>query len=299
MKFHLDWFTITVHTDERIVFELWDQFFRKYLGPLEDQNHGVLGFKELWRGMLGMLKVKGTQGNYHSFEFTGEAMKVLSGEQVFEFLNYIYDRGIKFKVTRLDFAFDHVPWTVKEFYGKLLAGKFKSRATRASIKFYEQPFETNEAGKKGTRGVYLGSRSSDRHIVVYDQHGYTRLELRLSGDTAEHVGIALAASSGSKSWIGIGLSALKDFVTIEAKWWDALFQGDIAERITIYTASELSTARKEKWIAHQVAPSLAALVEMHGNQWLWEVLQDGKSRQGPQIKAMISNSKENPNEITN
>lgn len=125
----------------------------------------------------------------------------------------------KYHYSRLDFAFDDLPFTPQDIETAIREGNVKSLAKRKTMSVKQSPFENKDNGEIGTYTVYLGSRQSERMIRVYDRRGFTRLELEMKGKRSDLVAKQLFKASDGVEWFSIGLSHLRDYVNFDAEWW--------------------------------------------------------------------------------
>lgn len=160
------------------------------------------------------------------------------------------------KPTRVDFAWDGVPFSVEQATSWVEAGQTRTRIRSAS--------RHGTIMGDGGSSLTLGSRTSTAEIVVYDRRGPVRLELRLRGERAEAAYGLLNAdiSSWSVEFCGI-LRGLIDFVdrsgTSRADRapllpsWEQFVAG--CERVVVALTGRVvaTLERTVEWLNHQVA----------------------------------------------
>lgn len=160
------------------------------------------------------------------------------------------------KPTRVDFAWDGVPFSVEEATGWVEAGHTRTRIRSAS--------KHGTLLGNGGSSLSLGSRTSTAEVVVYDRRGPVRLELRLRGERAESAYQVLTAdaSSWSVAFCGI-LRGLIDFVDRSATSradrapllpsWENFIAG--CERVVVELTGRIvaSLDRTVEWLNHQVS----------------------------------------------
>lgn len=114
-------------------------------------------------------------------------------------------------LTRVDVAWDEVPFTVADARSWVEAGNMHSRLGRATA--HEQ-LGFKRPGKDGDT-VTLGSRQGTAQLVVYDRRGPVRAEMRLYGERAASEAVAELLAGPVASWsegfVGL-LRGVVDFV---------------------------------------------------------------------------------------
>jgi DNA relaxase NicK len=193
------------------------------------------------------------------------------------------------KPTRVDFAWDAVPFSVEQLGAWVDQGDMRSRFRSASM------HETIMG--KGGETVTLGSRESTAQIAVYDRRGPVRLEMRLRGERAELVFDVLMSSpvEWASSFLGV-LRGLVDFVdrshTSRADrapllpLWESFIEG--AERCVVALAGTVapSLERVRSWVEHQVAKRLYMLDE--AGIKVTDFLKLGRSRMRRSDRVMLT-----------
>ncbi len=234
IAFKIDWLSITVHTDQRISEYIWKQYFRDGLGELQDKGHGGRGFRRLQFGELGakVYTQPTNDGSYFHIELPGQACACVLPQtfsSLFKWLVDMEDAGekFKFKVTRIDFAFDYVPFTPQMFREAIEENRVRSLTQRESLKVIDSPIKMREDGSGlGCMTVYFGSSQSARKVRVYNKRGHTRLELELRNVRADYVARAVMVH-GFDQWLTMAVSHVRDFMDIYetearenlASWW--------------------------------------------------------------------------------
>jgi hypothetical protein len=168
------------------------------------------------------------------------------------------------KPTRVDFAFDGAPFTPGELLEHFEAGNVRTRVRRDAFEWCRN--------KKGTT-LYLGSRASTWHMCAYDERGWTRLELRLTGERAEKTYQALTGDTEQLKFTALGwLREFCDFVdrSREANasrapllpTWQTFVEG--IERVSMRLAGNVAPTieRVVQWIEHQVSATLATYCKL-------------------------------------
>jgi DNA relaxase NicK len=171
-------------------------------------------------------------------------------------------------VRRIDFAFDTGSFTVGQVLDVLMSGEgYTSPAARASIIHVNSPFQLREDGKTGCETVYLGSKTSERRLRVYNLHGPTRIELQVRGDWAVAWGCKILLTP-YEEWASTAAGMLATYIDIETDWWRDFFKSAVMSDIRVYSARHVDVDRLKRWISKQVAPALFALQAAEGlEEW--------------------------------
>lgn len=193
------------------------------------------------------------------------------------------------KPTRIDFAWDGVPFAVEDVAGWIDSRDMRTRF-RSSRKY-------STLMGDGGGGVSLGSKSSTGEVVVYDRRGPVRLEMRLRGERAELAYEMLMAPAGAWSEMFLGvLRGLVDFVdrsgTSRADrapllpLWGKFVAGATRAVVALTGSAVPSLDRVTAWIEHQVAKRLHMLAAAGVS--IGELLALGKSRMRKSDRVMLA-----------
>mgnify|MGYP006302195317 CR=1 FL=1 len=297
IEYFIDYFRITVHLSKRECMDLYHHFFHIALGDLVELEHGAKGFKGVLQSLHGF-QLKHSPGNglhYCTFEFSGNVCRMIPPEFFIAFYRHLTWEEIKFNVTRIDLAFDNVPFTPHHFEEAINENQtfpekniIRSLTRRESFKWYSSPFkEKEDGGGLGQYTAYFGSRQSERFLRVYDKRGPTRLEAEFKGDRASLVTDDLLTQE-EKNWFSIMIGHLLDFIDIEKPWWKALIGEHERRYARIQSAKEESLDKKREWLHYQVAPTLAAVLECTGGEELFSLLEEGKKRMRDSHQNLLS-----------
>lgn len=183
------------------------------------------------------------------------------------------------KPSRVDFAWDEVPFSVGDVVGWIEGGQMRTRFRAAKA------FPTL-MGNEGD-GVQLGTRNGTAEVVVYDRRGPVRLEMRLRGERAAAAYEVLAApvASWSVSFVAL-LRGLVDFVDRSTasrgdrcpllSSWESFVSG--AERVVVALRGAVAPSfdRARNWTRRQVARTLYMLDR--AGVGVRELLREGRGR---------------------
>lgn len=168
-------------------------------------------------------------------------------------------------LTRVDFAWDGVPFEVSDVRSWVERRDMRSRLSKATA---HETLGRRRAGRDGD-SVTLGTRGAAQ-LCVYDRRGPVRAELRLYGARAAKAGELMArpVQAWSQAFLGL-LRGLVDFVDrsyavraedcpLKAKW-EAFVGG--AGRVVVKLAGAVAPSRERasEWVMTQVARTLYML----------------------------------------
>ncbi len=195
------------------------------------------------------------------------ARATAQGVDLADVLRHVLE-GVTGRFTRLDFALDVFtpgadPMDVKRAWD---AGQVRTAARTCG-----DVGMTGPGGVDLGRTVYLGSRSSERVLRVYDKArlegvGGGRVELECKGEHAQ----ALARSMLASGIIPAGKTALRQFVAADVPWFREALSG---ESVPMELVEDKDTDRR-RWYREQILPALARdLARGPERQWLRGQLQ--------------------------
>lgn len=276
MKIH--WFGVTVKCDYDFALQLWNYFFSFELGLLSNSSRAGRGFQHIDTALQeaklywSPFPQQAVSFDYCHFEFPGSACDVVLPERFSQFFEYLSENQMEFKITRLDLAFDHCPFTPKQFFERAFYEDCSTHAKRETFTFTSSPEYVREDGSLGSDTCYIGSRSSSRFLRVYDERGFTRLEIVLKDDRAHAVAVDLFSHSYSE-WVRIGKAHVLDFIRFE-NWsvWDGFIEDTSRADLVISAGRKVSLSKIRNWLAHQVSPALSVLFDVLGEEETWAML---------------------------
>jgi DNA relaxase NicK len=305
IEFRIDYFRITVHKTIDDCLNLYQECFEFTLGKLIDLEHGAIGFKNTLGGLLGFqLKHNPITGReYCTFEFPGQACGSIAPEQFIDFYNLTKIRDYRTNVTRIDFAFDNVPFTPDIFRNAVIndANKMgnekhvmRSLTERASLSWMSKPLEFREdKSGRGQDTCCFGHRTSQRFLRIYNKRGPCRLELELKEERANAVAGDLFNKNVELYWFDIAIAHLKDFIDIDLPWWKEFTNNKDRAYMKLKYAKEVSLEKSERWLLEQVSPSLSAVLECTNGEFMLEIDKEGRKRMYKRYAPLLSVSKQN------
>lgn len=192
--------------------------------------------------------------------------------------------------SRLDIAFDGAPFTPREMAEWARQGNIRCRSRKRG--FYD--------GLDGSGDtLYLGSSASSWYLCAYDKRGFTRLELRLTGERAEQAYNALMGEPEVFKLAALGwLRQFCDFVDTTAgsnisrapllPVWEA-FIGMVA-RVAMHLTGNAapSVERVKRWIEHQVSATLVLYRRLFGPTSISTLLRLGNTRMRGRHYALLA-----------
>lgn len=292
MEFRIHWFAVTVWGSLEHAHNLWHAWLEPRLGILQDQGYGGRLYKKIFKG-LGEAKLyclpqhqSGDEEAQHfHLELPGTACDALPPETLREFL-LVLERNDKFRVKRIDLAWDGVPFTPLQLDQADKQDLFNTRARRETFRFEHSRHEPRENGEIGHSIFRLGSRASNRHLRVYDYHGPVRLEMEARGARADLIAREVLVCSPDE-WSDKSIPHLRDFVEIDAPYWQEFVSQHVKAGKTIVDARTKEISRITEWMFKQVSPSLSVLVDVIGESTLKALLESGRQRRGDRFKSLL------------
>ena len=170
--------------------------------------------------------------------------------------------------SRLDLAWDIEGLAVSTVAEAFIAGDVVTRIHRDINPKNGKMRGIKEMSNYDGNTVYLGARKSHRFLRVYDKRGPTRLEMEWKHDRALALWGRLLACP-EEQWSNVALTELRAFIDFRVRsasvhprlcplldWWAEVVTGAGRDALTI-PRKPATLERVEKYMDHQVAPSLA------------------------------------------
>lgn len=208
--------------------------------------------------------------------------------------------ALELRVTRLDVAMDHCPFTPAELRDAWRSGQVRTRAkvpedAREDRQWRSSAWQSRPSGDCFT----MGARSSTQYARCYDERGFTRFELELKGRAAEVAAAELlggelgAFATGALAWV----RRFVDFVDAESAtnvsrrsllpFWEAFCGAVPRARVALEGVAVRTVAQVRGWVERQVAPALALVAEALGAEEVTRLLRVGKDRWRGRHLAML------------
>ncbi len=296
MEFHVHWLSLTLWVSRDYALKLWDEWFEEFLGPMVVIGHGGRGFKSLFQALAAAklyadpVSAQSEEESFIHLEFPGSACDALPPKLIQEFIVTL-NRWEKFRVTRLDLAWDGVEFTPQDVKEAVSEEKLRSLLRRKTLHVHDQPFEERDDGVLGTTSVRLGSNQSSRMLRVYDKRGPVRLEFQTRGERADMVAREVLIKLPDQ-WAKLALPHLRDYVDFEDEgkllaWWEK-FVCEIGRAFKKITdARQLELSRMTEWAMTQVAPTLSVLADVIGEDIYKALTVQGRRKRGRRYDAVL------------
>lgn len=279
VEWGIDYLKFTIYADKITLFQIYAEIFADYLGDLNYQGETKFYIERYINGAGFSLLCdpRNKNNSYHGrFELPGEICKILPFETYKKFIKCCLSKNIRLKATRIDFKADYCPFTPLDIYNAINADLAETRAHKETLKFYNQPNEIKEDGESGTTGLYLGSRTSERYLRIYDKHGFTRLEIECKEDTANGYFYLLSDDENDFSRLANGLT--QDFIRIDTDCWREFTNGYERAYMKTHEYYDPTLDNLKKYFLTQALIPVSILYEILGEKWLKENLQKGIER---------------------
>jgi DNA relaxase NicK len=281
-RYGVHWLSFVVFASKEDASKLYDGLFKNLFGDLDSLGHGGRGFKEIWHSLLEFkVYVSPIDGKdkYFHFEIPGRACELIDPHifwRLEQHLSFVYED--QYHYTRMDFAFDEMPFTPQDIENAISAGDVRSHAKRETLKVHKSPFEKKDDGEQGTHTVEFGSRQSERMIRVYDRRGFTRLELELKQKRANLVAKQIFNSNDPSEWYLIVLSHLQDYVEFHTDWWKEFVSSSGRARAIVSTPKEISQEAITDWLENQVASALSVINDVRDDAFVNDLIVLGREK---------------------
>ena len=284
IDFQIHWLSFTVHTEAEVGFKLYNEFFKDSFGDLTELGHGGRGYKIIMKGILEIKlyldPITSGQRHFH-IEIPGQACELIKPDtfkRLIEYLENEYEG--RYKICRLDCAFDNVPFEPQQVYDAIMSEQVRSNAKRASLKIIKSPLVKRENGELGTTTVEFGQNTSNQMITVYDKRGFTRLEFQTKDERATAVAVKVLSTIDANKSGEIALKHLLDFVDFRTQWWDEFKKEKIRANVKVSKPSDVAKEKTFRWLKKQVAPALSAINDAVSEGAIVALISDGRRRRG-------------------
>src|SRR3972149_2121817 len=286
MEFRVHWFAVTIWGAADYALKLWEVWFEKSLGVMQDQGYGVRLYQKLYKALAeAKLYVSPRYANSedeHSLHFhlelPGSACEALHPKVFQEFI-LVMGRSEKFQVTRLDLAWDGVPFTPEDLDQAGKEQLIRTYAKRETFNYELYRYKPREDGQIGHSIFRMGSRQSSRYLRVYNLHGPVRLEMETRSDRADLVARDLLIHQPDEG-ADKAFPHLRDFFDIETEYWQEFIQQHARANQTITDARTKEVSRISDWMFKQVSASYSVLVDLYGEGLIEDLLAAGRNKRG-------------------
>lgn len=210
----IHWLSLTFFSDIKTPMS---HFLRKFLCyDFEDDmdwsehffntKRGARGYQALYMGPE-QVRLYGYpyDGKHCHLEIPGQVLELYGTEHAIKYLKSLFEQNFSSRCTRIDIAFDQVPFTPKYCYEAWKRGYVITKCHKDSWDWHEN--------KEGNT-LYIGSRKSERFIRIYDRRGFTRLEMVFKDRWAENLAHVITEIK-SNEWIRQCIGYLMDYVSFE------------------------------------------------------------------------------------
>jgi DNA relaxase NicK len=262
VEFLIDWITVTVWCQKDVILKLLEEVFTP-LSYFRDGDHGGMGYRGTMYGLGGSKLLYSPADNSERVTLVvpGQACSALPPELWIDLFTQLDLQSIKWNVTRLDLAFDFVPFTPEDMYKAIEEGSIRSLAKRESLRMDSSPLKMRDTGGQiGCSTVYFGSRQSHRMIRVYNRRGPTRLEMECKDKRADLIARRIFKAS-PEEWFNLAISHVRDFIDVECPWWDDFIKDVERAYAKLVNLADVTLSKLVSWIDSQVAPALSVLYD--------------------------------------
>lgn len=265
-KIIIDWLQFTLLRDDglQIVFRI----LRLNPADFERLDKGGLGYKDQLINNNVRIYFNGNQGMGINTSISGKGCRYMESQGINLWsLVFRLARSARINITRLDLALDTDIKLIDKVRGSIDTQKYISKSRSISY--------ICKSGKDSTRTetIYLGSRSSDLMIRIYDKAieqglsdvDWERWEIVLKKDKIKEA-VPFLKKDISQTFKNILYTYFRPIKQIESnksrskvESWYLKFLGKV-EKISLYRDPMLKTIEdKWYWVEKQVAPTLSLL----------------------------------------
>ena len=265
-KIIIDWLQFTLLKDDglQVVFRI----LRLNPADFERLDKGGLGYKDQLINNNVRLYFNGNQGMGINTSISGKGCRYMESQGINLWsLVFRLARSARINITRLDLALDTEIKLIDKIRQSIDKKKYIAKSRSISY--------ICKSGKDSTRTetIYLGSRSSDLMIRIYDKAveqglegtDWERWEIVLKKDKIREA-IPLLKKDISQTFKNILYTYFRPIVKIESnksrskvEKWYMKFLGEV-EKVSLYREPSQKTIEdKWAWVEKQVAPTLSLL----------------------------------------
>ncbi len=304
VTFRVHWLSTTIWGDVSYGLKMWQMWFEQYLGPLNGLGYGGRGFKSLYKALASAklyadpIGQNGPEGNpYFSYDFPGQACDAIPDKVIQEFI-IVLNRWEKSSMTRLDLAWDGVPFTPERVIIAVEHEQMRSYLRRSKMQYTVSPYEIREDGQLGTSSVRLGSGQSARMLRVYDKHGPVRLEMQTRAERADLIARDVLVKLPDL-WLDNAIPHLRDYIDfIEREtekllpWWKHFINNKSRAMKTVSDARTIELTKMLTWVEGKVSPTLSVINDVLGKESIEAFVVAGRRKRGAKFNALLKAGKD-------
>lgn len=292
MEFRIHWFAVTIWGTTDFALKLWEVWFQKSLGHMQPQGYGGRLYQSIYKALAESklycaprLATDDSEQHFH-FELPGSACEALHPKLLQDFMLAL-EHVERFQFTRLDLAWDGVPFTPEDLEQAGERNILRTYARRETLSFESTPYKPREDGQIGHSIFRMGSRQSSRYLRVYNLHGPVRLEIETRSKRADTIARDVLVHAPD-DWAAKAMAHLRDFVDVHADYWQEFVQGEARANCTVTDARTSEMSRISDWLYKQVAPSLSVLADVYGEDAVDRLLKTGRRKRGKRFDSLLS-----------
>lgn len=293
IEHRIHWLSFTVHAPSDTAMTFYQLLLCEKFGAMEPLGHGGRFFREIYQAALGLkFYLNPSKGNeqYWHCDIPGQACDVIGWELFQAIGDYLTSNYAElFKVTRLDYAFDHVPFTPEQVELAIREGQSRSLAKRETLEIHSSPFKKKDNGEIGTYTVEFGSRTSEQMIRVYNKRGFTRLEFETKESRADLIAKKLFTADSPETMFYTALAHLRDYVDFQPDWWEEFANSANRAGATVSKPRELTMDKMRRWLEKQVSPALSVLVDTQPMEEIDQMVKRGRARRSEKYNLLLGN----------
>lgn len=274
----IHWLTLTIWASYIDVINNFIAVFGNRFGDFVMMKYGTKGYPNLYVAGSGIRLGCGDELSYCTISIPGTACDLMGFQDLTDLIR-VYKESYKIRASRIDVAADGLKVDPFEVYKAVINNDCVTPARRATATII-----LNEKGDT----FYLGSRYSLRLLRVYNERGYTRVELQSNDERADWV-LEQILSRG----LNVIPAVINDYIVFtEMKEWSF---DDIAV-IEDYQVKGRSVYADMmpimSWLVNQVAGALSLVEQVEGKEALRAIIEGGRFKiaSNPKYKQILSSS---------
>ncbi len=294
MEFRVHWLGVTIWKTEEYALKLWQSWFEPYLGKMQNQGYGARLYETIYTALVDAKlyctpklaqSSKEPHQHYH-LELPGTACEALPPKLIQEFILLLIGTE-RYHVSRIDLAWDGVPFTPEDIYLASQSDLFRTYARRNTYRYEISPNKLREDGQLGRSIFRMGSRQSERHLRVYNAHGPVRLEFECRKKRADLVAKDVLKRPPD-DWSDFAIPHLRDFLDIDVDYWKDFVQEHARANQTLVDARTKEMSKITKWMVKQVSPSLSVMADVFGEESIDGLIKRGRRKRGDRFDSLLN-----------